>query len=230
MSQPKRSTLSGSVKNRVGPRGRPTSAPPQRRVRLENDQRRQQLLQLGRTAFAERAYDEVSIDDIASTAGISKGLLYHYFPTKRDLYLAGLRATALDITLHVQNASLAAVAKLPAAIDAYLGHAKLNAGSYIALLRGGIGSDPEVTTLAQQTRQGLLEAAKLDATYAPLTTSAELAGLVLRGWVGTVEAVTLEWVAGVAGVTVTPLALRNWLITMLQLAVTSANSTLLPLK
>lgn len=222
MSQLKRQSTAGALKNRVAPRRRPTSAPPHRRVRLENDQRRQQLLQLGRTAFAERAYDEVSIDDIATTAGISKGLLYHYFPTKRDLYVAGLRATAEDITLHVQNCTLAAGAKLPAALDAYLAHAKLNAGSYTALMRGGIGSDPEVATLAQQTRQVLIDAAKLDATYAPLATSADMAGLVLRGWVGTVETVTLDWLAGVD---VTALALREWLTEMLRLTVVSANST-----
>lgn len=222
MSPPKRQSAAGAVKNRVAPRRRPTSAPPHRRVRLENDQRRQQLLQLGRTAFAERAYDEVSIDDIASTAGISKGLLYHYFPTKRDLYVAGLRATAEAITLHVQKCTLAAGAKLPAALDAYVAYAKLNAGSYTALMRGGIGSDPEVATLAQQTRQVLLDAAKLDAMYAPLATSADMAGLVLRGWVGTVETVTLDWLAGVD---VTALALREWLIEMLRLTVASANST-----
>ena len=222
MSVPKRHALVGASKNRVAPRRRPTSAPPHRRVRLENDQRRQQLLQLGRTAFAERAYDEVSIDDIASTAGISKGLLYHYFPTKRDLYLAGLRATAEALSLHVQNCALAAVAKLPAALDGYLDHAKLNAGAYTALMRGGIGSDPEVATLAQQTRQGLLDAAKLDASYAPIGTSPAMAGLVLRGWVGTVETVTLDWVGGVD---VTALALRAWLVEMLRLAVTGANNT-----
>ena len=44
--------------------------------------------------FSERAYDEVSIDDLARAAGVSKGLLYHYFPTKRDLYVAALGEAA----------------------------------------------------------------------------------------------------------------------------------------
>ena len=65
-----------------------------RRIRLDTDERKAQLLALGRQAFAERTYDDVSIDDIAKSAGISKGLLYHYFPTKRDLYIAGLREIA----------------------------------------------------------------------------------------------------------------------------------------
>ena len=56
--------------------------------------RRAQLLELARKAFSDRSYDEVSIDDLAREAKISKGLLYHYFPTKRDLYVAGLREIA----------------------------------------------------------------------------------------------------------------------------------------
>src|SRR3954466_13874870 len=68
-----------------------------RRVRLDNDERRAQLLALARSAFSDRAYDDVSIDDLAREAKISKGLLYHYFPTKRDLYVAGLRQIADDL-------------------------------------------------------------------------------------------------------------------------------------
>jgi len=54
---------------------------------MDNDQRRAQLLGLARRAFSDRAYDDVSVDDLARVAGISKGLLYHYFPTKRDLLI-----------------------------------------------------------------------------------------------------------------------------------------------
>src|SRR5450432_4371562 len=85
---------------RVTTRGQP------RRLRLDNDARRAQLLLLARKAFSDRSYDDVSIDDLAREAKISKGLLYHYFPTKRDLYVAGLREIANEI--------VAAVACVPA--------------------------------------------------------------------------------------------------------------------
>ena len=78
---------------------RVTKRRPGRRIRLDNDARRAQLLELGQKAFAERTYDEVSIDDIARAAGISKGLLYHYFPTKRDLYVT-LTADARQVAAH----------------------------------------------------------------------------------------------------------------------------------
>ena len=56
-----------------------------------------QLLQLGRRLFNERAYDEISIDDIAAAAGISKGLLYHYFSSKRVFYVETVRAAATEM-------------------------------------------------------------------------------------------------------------------------------------
>ena len=61
------------------------AARPRRRIRLDNDERRAQLLGLARRAFAERSYDDVSIDDLAREAKISKGLLYHYFSSKDEV-------------------------------------------------------------------------------------------------------------------------------------------------
>ena len=63
-------------------------------TRLENDERRRRLLELGARLFTEHAYDEISMSRIAREAGISKGLLYHYFPSKRDFYVAVVRHSA----------------------------------------------------------------------------------------------------------------------------------------
>lgn len=48
-------------------------------TRLQTEERRAQLLEASLVLFTERSYDDVSIDDIAESAGVSKGLLYHYF-------------------------------------------------------------------------------------------------------------------------------------------------------
>ena len=61
-----------------------------KRSRLSTDARRAQLLSSGVGLLAPRPYDEVSIEEIAHAAGVSKGLLYHYFPTKQDFVLAAL--------------------------------------------------------------------------------------------------------------------------------------------
>ena len=63
-------------------------------TRLENDERRRRLLELGTRLFTEHAYDEISMAQIAREAGISKALLYHYFPSKQDYFMATLAGGA----------------------------------------------------------------------------------------------------------------------------------------
>src|SRR5687768_16568016 len=128
------------------------------RIRLGNDARRAQLLELGMKVFAESTYDDVSIDDLARAAGISKGLLYHYFPTKRDLYLAGLRHVAGELLerTDVSKLPLAPIERIRVGIDNYLTFVSERANSYIALMRGGIGSDPEVLRIVEASREALV--------------------------------------------------------------------------
>ncbi len=173
---------------------------PRRRVRLENDQRRAQLLALGVQAFSERTYDDVSVDDIARAAGISKGLLYHYFPTKRDLYLAGLKATAAELiesTTAAASPSLPPLERMRAGLDAYLDHVSRHARPFVALMRGGIGSDPEVVGVIEGVRTTYVQRFLDNAEGTPLgglmLTDRPLVRIAVRGWVGFVEAASLEW-------------------------------------
>ncbi len=62
------------------------------RRRLSPDDRRNELLALGSEVFGERPYDEVRIDEIAERAGVSRALMYHYFPDKRAFFAAVVRA------------------------------------------------------------------------------------------------------------------------------------------
>src|SRR6476620_8161796 len=109
---------------------------PKRRVRLDNDERRAQLLTLARKAFSDRSYDDVSIDDIARELKISKGLLYHYFPTKRDLYVAGLREIAEDLVQKLTSVptDLAPADRVRTSLDAYLDFVQQHSRSYVSLL------------------------------------------------------------------------------------------------
>ena len=61
------------------------------RRRLSPEERRTQLLDLGDELFASAPYDEVHIEKVAEQAGVSRGLLYHYFPTKRSFFAALVR-------------------------------------------------------------------------------------------------------------------------------------------
>lgn len=74
----------------------PSSSPPVRR-RLSADERRRQLVAIGLAKIVEKPIQDLSMDDIAAEAGISRGLLFHYFPTKTDYYLACIAAAGRRI-------------------------------------------------------------------------------------------------------------------------------------
>lgn len=177
---------------------RAVAAPrPRRRIRLDNDERRAQLLQLARKAFSDRSYDEVSIDDLAREAKISKGLLYHYFPTKRDLYVAGLREIAAELVERCTNVphNLPPIDRVKAGLDAYLDHIWQHSRAFVSLMRGGIGSDPEVAQVIEGTRKRLFDSFLDDTAFAPLLVKDLKFQTAVRGWIGFVEGASLDWCA-----------------------------------
>lgn len=163
------------------------------RARLGVDERRAQLLELGLQLFSDHSYDELGVDDIARAAGISKGLLYHYFPSKRDYYVEVVRRAASELLARTDGAPHAEVSveALRGALDAYLDFVDQHARSYVALVRGGIGSDPEVVQLLEATRRTLTEriVSRISADAPPPL----LLRLALRGWIGLVESASLDW-------------------------------------
>ena len=168
-----------------------------RRVRLDNDSRRAQLLQLARRAFSVRAYDEVSIDDLAREAKISKGLLYHYFPTKRDLYVAGLSEIADELVQRVLNIppDLAPPERVRAGLEAYLEFITQHQRAFVSLMRGGIGSDPEVAEVIDGVRSRLFDQFMTDAAFAASVRGDVRFETLVRGWIGFVEATSIDWCA-----------------------------------
>jgi len=166
-----------------------------KRVRLDIDERRAQLLALARRAFSDRAYDDVSIDDLAHAAKISKGLLYHYFPTKRHLYVAGLREIADELVQAVTSvpSDLAPIERARSGLDAYLDHITQHARAYVSPMRGGIGSDPEVADVIEGVRGKMFDVFVHDSPFAPLLAGNVKFEVTVRGWIGFVERATLDW-------------------------------------
>jgi AcrR family transcriptional regulator len=75
------------------------------RRRLSPEDRRAELLALGAEVFGQRPYDEVRIDEIAERAGVSRALMYHYFPDKRAFFAAVVKGQA-DQLFETTNAPL----------------------------------------------------------------------------------------------------------------------------
>ncbi|HET7499623.1 MAG TPA: TetR/AcrR family transcriptional regulator [Kofleriaceae bacterium] len=182
---------------RAARHARPAAARPRRRVRLDNDQRRAQLLELAKRAFSDRAYDDVSIDDLARIAGISKGLLYHYFPTKRDLYVAGLREIADELVEAITRVpdDLAPADRVRTSVDAYLDHIMRHSRAFVSLMRGGIGSDPEVAAVIESVRTRLFDRFLSGSPFATLLAGDVRFETAVRGWIGFVEAASIDWCA-----------------------------------
>jgi AcrR family transcriptional regulator len=160
-------------------------------MRLRPDDRRAQLLGLAVRMFTARPYDDFSMDELATAAGVSKGLLYHYFPSKRALYLEVLRVAASELLdLTQPQPGLPPAQQLRAALTAYLAYVRQRADAYRAMLRGGIGNDPEVAEVAEDVRRAFRERI-LDGLGIPQP-SPRLR-TTITGWVGLVETASLDW-------------------------------------
>lgn len=161
------------------------------RSRLPLDARRQQLLLAGATLFTTRAWDEVTMHDVAAAAGVSKALLYHYFPGKRDLYVEVLRAADEELRARWEpDPDLDPADRLRASLDAYLAYVERYGESYAAVLRAGVGADDDVWRLVEDSRWYTVQRVLDGLGLKPPDPHLELA---LRGWVGMVEATALEW-------------------------------------
>ena len=166
--------------------------------RLDNDQRRAQLLALGRGAFAAHPYDEVSIDTLAAKAKLSKGLFYYYFPTKRDLYIAVVEATARDLVdtlvTSVEQRRTPRERAI-AGVQAYLDHVETHGLAFVALMRGGIGADPEIAKVLERVRSNILDKFLSGTPIGAFLQVRPLSRIAIRSWIGMVEAASIEWLA-----------------------------------
>jgi AcrR family transcriptional regulator len=164
---------------------------PRTHARLDVDERRSQLVALGIDLFSTRPYDDVSIDELAREAGISKGLLYHYFPTKRHFYVATVREGARELLERTATPpGMDPLERLRAGLDAYLDYVSRHGPAYESMLRSGIGTDAEVSHIVDETRETFC--ARL-VEGAPVDGSSALVRLAVRGWLGFCEAATIEW-------------------------------------
>lgn len=161
-------------------------------TRLDVDERRRRLLELGRGLFTSRPYDELSMATIAREAGISKALLYHYFPSKQAFFVATLQEEATRLADRVRpDPGQPPATQLSSALDAWLTWVEENRTAYGKLLRGASGV-PEVRELIDRVRD---DTAALIVTrlWGDGDAPAEVRAAV-RGWLWFMDGVCLDWV------------------------------------
>ena len=158
--------------------------------RLGPEARRAQLVGAGLALMKEIPFDEVTAEVVARASGVSKGLVFHYFPATRDLQVAILRAAADELLAQLDvGAGLSPEERLRAGLDAFVRYIEQQPASYQAVVRRA-GSDERLLAVFEDTRSavvGIVAAALgLGELPAPLR-------LVIRGWIAMVEECVLHW-------------------------------------
>jgi AcrR family transcriptional regulator len=169
-------------------------------TRLSPDERREQLVALGLELLGRTPHDQVSIEAIARAAGISKGLLYHYFPTKSDFVVAVLRRGREELERRMApdlTAELSVGERLDAAIDAFLGYAQEHRVGFLAIAHARGGEDPAIRAIVAENRakrvDGMVDfAAALSGGPREELESPALA-IALEGWLSFCEGAVSRW-------------------------------------
>lgn len=153
---------------------------------------RQELLAAAAQRFAHEPYDQVSLDDIAADAGMSRPSLYYYFGSKRDCYLAVIASWGSQMLVTAEAVEgLGSPGVTSHLLETYLDFAENSEPAYRTIMSGGLGNDPQVRAFiaAWRSRFGelILRLAGIDA---PMTPAIRMR---LNGFLGLIEGATLDW-------------------------------------
>jgi AcrR family transcriptional regulator len=174
------------------------------RVRLSPEQRREQLLELGVRLIADRPIEEFSVDRLAEEAGVSRGLLYHYFGGKQEFLHAVLRQMADDLfeaTAPVDHPDVGH--RLRVSLQNYVGFVRAHQTSYRSFMQAALGGRPEIREIYEEGRAALVDrifdSASADELAAVGIADTPAARLFARGWSAMVEDVLMAWLDEPAG-------------------------------
>ncbi|MFD9163944.1 TetR/AcrR family transcriptional regulator [Streptomyces sp. NPDC059558] len=167
------------------------------RRRMGVEERRQQLIGVALELFSHRSPDDVSIDEIAAAAGISRPLVYHYFPGKLSLYEAALRRAADELALRfVEPREGPLGARLLRVMGRFFDFVDDHGPGFSALMRGGpaVGSsrtNAMIGEVRQAAYEQILTHLGLGLEHVPARLE-----LVVRSWVSLAESTALIWLDG----------------------------------
>ena len=161
------------------------------RVRMTPEDRRRQLVGIGLRKFVERPVQELSLDEVAAEAGVSRGLLFHYFPTKTDFHRAVVEAARRRVGRNVSpDPDAVGPDAVRQVVERVLDLVARRRETYVALVLGQApiaraAGDDGVGTLRERVA-GLVAAA---------TGMPDAALPVAHGWVAYLEDRALQWSA-----------------------------------
>ncbi len=164
------------------------------RRRLGPDERRAQLITAGVELLQSQPLDLLTAGHIAERTGVSKALVYHYFPTHQDLQAAVARAAADELlagfSLLGADADAPVEARVEAGIEAFLSFVEQQPLSYASLAKAS-ASDALLHEVFEDTRQGVVDIVMANAG---LDEPSPRLRMVVRGWVALAEQMINDWV------------------------------------
>lgn len=173
-----------------------TVEPRPKRVRMDRDERRRQILRAAERLFGERPYSSVSVGDIAEAAGVAKGLMHHYFGSKRELYLEVVRAVATVPSLPLPDDTTLDTAQVwERCVDGFLGLIAQNPELWLTSVTvGGAERDDEVASILDDGKEVLAEETIAALGLGDRADAPALRALV-RAYGGMVQELTVEWLS-----------------------------------
>jgi len=160
------------------------------RTRLATDARREQLLDAGLALYARRAWEEVSIDEIARACGVSRGLLYHYFRGKREFYVATVQHAVARMHRIEPDLSLPPTVQLRVGLERFFESVESEADAH-AVLSGVAAGDAELQALMEEDRRAFAD--RVLAGVPGAGGGSPLAYATARAWIGAVEQAGRDW-------------------------------------
>ena len=164
------------------------------RTRLDPDVRREQILAEASSLFADRDYSAVSLEMIASRAGVTRGLVHHYFGSKRGLFLAVVeRAVRVpdDVALIPEGASGAFEDIVAACVRRWMRVIESAGGLWIAADSGGVGG-ADADAVLSSARDDLVDR-MIDEVPFPESLDRDLLRSALRCYAAVARVATEEW-------------------------------------
>lgn len=182
-----------------------TTGPRAGRLRMSPEGRREQLLELGTQLLSTRTLDEISIEVLAEEAGISRGLLYHYFGNKQEFHLAVVRRAVEQLVAITAPRDIEdPLEQLAVSIGAYLDYVVENYTGYVSLVRAAAGGNDELRAIYDQGRRALtdriFEVTGTEGLEALGLADSPTMRLLVNGWAAMLEEIIIDWVADPRGI------------------------------
>ena len=166
--------------------------------RLTPDQRRDQILDAANALFAERAYDEVSIEDIAGSAGVTRGLVHHYFGGRKEVYIALIERLGAQREDELRPpAGRSARARLADTVSRWLDWTEANQTIWLATIAHGDDiADPDIREVVSDLVRRAV--ALLTTFHADIAEDSPRLRYALECWTALNRAATRRWLRGEA--------------------------------